>query len=133
MKNLPIIFAVILVVVASGAFFGGMKYQESKTPSRNGNPAQNQFRQRNIANSTAVNGAVLNVDAKTLTVKLSDGSSKIILFSDKTTVSESTASATTDIKTGEKVAVFGTTNPDGSVTAQNIQINPLNRVPGNNQ
>lgn len=47
-----------------------------------------------------------------------------MLFSDKTTVSEATASTTTDIKTGERVTVFGTDNSDGSITASNVQINP---------
>lgn len=133
-NNLIIIFAVVLVIGGGAAFFGGMKYQESKTPARNGGQNQAQFRQRTGATGavgTAVNGDVLNSDAKTLTVKLTDGSSKIVLLSDKTTVSQATASATTDIKTGQKVAVFGTVNPDGSVTAQNVQINPIQRGPGN--
>lgn len=122
-----VIAIMAVLVTASVAFFGGMKYQQSKTPVRGGNQAQNiqsQFRQRNGAGGNAVSGDVLNIDANSLTVKLNDGSSKIILFSDKTTVSQATASATTDIKTGEKVMVLGTSNSDGSVTASNIQINP---------
>ncbi len=126
MKNLPIIFAIVLVLVTGAAFYGGKKYQESKSPARNMNQQLNQFRQRNGNGNSgrAVAGDVLNTDGKSLTVKLPDGSSKIVLFSDKTTVSQATASATTDIKPGEKVMVFGTNNADGSVTAQNIQINP---------
>lgn len=132
-NNLIIIFVVVLIIGVGAAFFGGMKYQESKTPGRPAGQNQGQFRQRNVTNGTAVNGDVLNTDAKSLTVKLPDGSSKIVLFNDKTTVSQSFASATSDIKTGERVAIFGTANSDGSVTAQNIQINPIQRGPGNNQ
>lgn len=128
MKNLPIIFAVVLVLVAAGAFFGGMKYQQNKAGngfSRNTGQVQGQFRQRNGAGGMAVNGDVLSIDSNTLTVKLTDGSSKIVTFSDKTTVSQASASATANIKTGERVAIFGVSNSDGSVTAQNIQINPI--------
>jgi len=63
----------------------------------------------------------------TITVKLEDGSSKIILLSEKTSINKASEGSITDLTAGEKVAVFGTTNADGSVTAQNIQINPVAR------
>lgn len=126
-KNLTIIFIVVLIIVSGSAFWGGMKYQENKTPVRFGslNQTQNQFRQRAGNNGgRAVNGEVLNIDTNGLTVKLPDGSSKIVLFNGKTTVIQATASATSNIKTGEKIMVFGTDNSDGSVMAVSIQINP---------
>ena len=55
-----------------------------------------------------------------------DGSSKIILLSDKTTINKATAGSKEDLKTGVKIAAFGTENPDGSVSASNVQINPMN-------
>jgi len=63
----------------------------------------------------------------TITVKLPDGSSKIILLSEKTSINKASEGSVADLVVGEKVAVFGTTNTDGSVTAQNIQINPVAR------
>lgn len=69
-------------------------------------------------------GTVLSMDDKSVTVKLQDGSSKIVLFSDSTAYSNTVSSTKADLKTGETVAVFGTTNSDGSVTASNVQINP---------
>lgn len=55
---------------------------------------------------------------------MQDGSSKIVLFSDKTEINKAAEATKEDLKVGEKVAVFGTENSDGSVTAQNIQLNP---------
>lgn len=132
MKN-NIIATVVIValVVGAGGFFAGMKYQESKSQSnrfanfqgaRMGN-----FGQR-AQGVRAVNGEIISTDDKSITVKLSDGSSKIILLTDTSTVNKSSEGSKSDLKTGEKVAVFGTENSDGSVTAQNIQLNPTFRV-----
>ena len=62
-----------------------------------------------------------------VTVKLMDGTSKIVLFSDKTEINKAQQAQTADLKVGEKVMVMGQENSDGSVTAQNIQLNPVFR------
>ncbi|NCB26825.1 MAG: hypothetical protein EOM62_15350 [Bacteroidia bacterium] len=59
-----------------------------------------------------------------MTVKLADGSSRIVLFSDSTTVNQSVAASKNDLKVGLNVAVRGDQNSDGSVTSTNIEINP---------
>lgn len=130
MKNLPIIFAVILVIAMAGSFYGGTQYQKSQ-PRQGQNGQSGQFRQGSNQ-ARAVSGQVLNSDDKSMTVKLNDGSSKIVIFSTSTTVSQASASAVVNIKPGQQVMVFGSNNSDGSVTAQNIQINPLrpSGVPG---
>lgn len=74
-----------------------------------------------------VSGEIISSDSKSITVKLQDGSSKIVLLTDKTTVSKSAEANVADLKTGEKVAAFGQENSDGSVTAQSIQLNPILR------
>jgi hypothetical protein len=131
MKNrIIIVFILLLIVVGAGAFFGGMKYQQSKQSTFRGqfNGSLNQ-RTGNAAGLNRggfrpVNGEIISVDNKSVTVKLPDGSSKIVLLSDKTEISEATMAAKEALKVGEKIAVFGTDNSDGSVNAQNIQINP---------
>jgi len=132
MKNKNIFLVLgLLILVSASAFYGGMKYQESQpsTFSRQGGVGGAGMRQGqgNRTGFRPVNGEIISADEKTITVKLQDGSSKIVLFSDKTTINKAEVAVKTDLKSGVKVAVFGLTNNDGSVTAQNIQLNPLMR------
>ncbi len=145
MKNQNyIIIAIVALLVGAGAFYGGMKYQETKTPTlgngqffqRNGGGAGGQFAGRSGQNgqrgggARPVNGEIISADDKTVTVKMTDGSSKIVILSDSTQINKAATGSKTDLKTGEKVAVFGTDNSDGTVTAQNIQLNPIMRMFG---
>ena len=65
------------------------------------------------------------MDDKSITVKLNNGSSKIVLLTDTMKVTKSDTGVKADLKVGEKVAVFGQGNSDGSVTAETIQLNPV--------
>ena len=132
--------AVIGVIIAVGilAFFGGMKYQGSRQPAFNrqafGGP-QGAAGMRNNAGgggmggragaNRPVSGDVISTDDTSITVKLPDGSSKIVLVTSTTQINKASQATITDISAGTKVAVFGANNPDGSVTAQNIQLNPV--------
>lgn len=121
-------------MVGAGAFFAGMKYQQSKQPAfsrqfagqQGARTGQGQV-QGNRQGLRPVNGEIISKDDKSITVKLQDGSSKIVLISDKTSINKATEATIDDLKSGEKVAVFGQENSDGSVTAQNIQLNPTFR------
>lgn len=134
MKNPIVISVVVALLVGAGAFFGGMKFQETKAASSNSaDHAQGSFRGQNGQNRNSqggfrpVVGEILNMDDKSITVKLEDGSSKIVLLPDNITVSKTDTTSKADLKTGVRVGVFGTNNSDGSVTAQNVQINPMFR------
>ena len=129
MKNAKIITIVLIIVALGGGFFAGMKYQQSQSPAGRGGNFQGgrsgTFGQRGAGQAfRPVNGDIISMDDKSITVKLQDGSSKIVLLSDITTFSKSTNGSKSDLKKGEKVAVFGTENSDGSVTARNVQLNP---------
>lgn len=138
MKNNAIIITVLVAVIAGGGgFFAGMQYQKSQAPSlanrQAGGTRGGQFGgQRAGANGAnrPVNGQILSADDKSITVKLQDGSSKIVLISGTTQINKAATATKTDLTTGQMVAVFGTTNSDGSVTAQNIQLNPMMRFGG---
>lgn len=125
-NNQMIITVVVIVAVGIAGFFGGMKYQESKNPPRNSN---RQLQGNRQGASGAIIGQIFSIDDnKSITVKMQDGSSKIVLLSNSVTVSKTDAVSRDDLKVGVSVGVFGTNNPDGSVTASNIQLNPMFRM-----
>jgi hypothetical protein len=143
MKNNAIVTILVAALVGGGGFYAGMKYQASKQQTgfftqggnfagRSGGNGAGGARQGftgrgGAAGMRPVSGEILSSDDKSMTVKLPDGSTKIVLFSDSTPINKAAAGTKTDLKTGERVAVFGTANSDGSVTAQNIQLNPQMR------
>lgn len=130
------VFIFLILATGGGAFFGGIKYQQSKSPQslRQFGQGLNGFNARLTpgqgrtagASFRPVNGEILSADDKSITVKLTDGSSKIVIFSDKTVINKATAVQKSDLKTGDKVTVLGSANSDGSVTAQSIQLNLAN-------
>lgn len=132
MKNNTLVMIVLFVLVGAGAFFGGLQYQKSQLTvnSPGGTDRQfpgqgSRFQGRNgQGGGGRVIGQIASLDSGSLTVKLQDGSSKIVILSSKTTYSKSTDGSVSDLKVGGPVAVFGSTNADGSVTAQNVQLNP---------
>jgi len=140
MKKILPIFIVTVLIVGGGAFFAGMKYGQSKNSFanfQNLTPEQRQQRMQQMGaaggfrttgggnrNGGFVSGEILSKTDNSLTVKLQDGGSKIILFSDTTTIAKSTDGTSSDLETGKTIMVTGSANSDGSITATNIQIRP---------
>ena len=139
MKSNVILIAILALVIggAAGAY-GGIQYQKSQRPAFGGGSAGFAARAGGAGASGGVrgrngNGAVgtiLSVDSNSITVKMNDGSSKIVLLTGTTAINKAATAAVSDLTTGETVSAFGTTNTDGSITATNVQINPLMRGPG---
>jgi|ERR1035437_685287 hypothetical protein len=131
-KNTIIVAAIILVIVAAaGGFFAGLTYQKNQTSvlgmaGQNGSRQGGNFAARAGQNAAfrPVRGQVLSTSDTSLTVKMSDGSTKIVVLSSSTAFMQSTKAALADVKVGNTVNVVGTANSDGSVTATDIQINP---------
>jgi hypothetical protein len=135
------IITVAIVVVGAISFYGGMKYGQSTASKNNSgmpnfqNLSSDQRQQmfggvngtrRNTTNSGSqfINGEIISKDDKSITVKLRDGGSKIIFFSNTTNIGKTTDGVAADLEVNKEVSVSGTANSDGSVTAQNIQIRP---------
>jgi hypothetical protein len=142
MKKTLLIILVTAVVVGGGAFYGGMKYQQSKNSlSRvSGQGFQNlteEQRQQMLQGNAGAgvqsgrgNGAnflageVISKDEKSLTLKASDGGSKIIFFSASTKISKMIDGSADDLEIGKTITVNGQQNSDGSYTASTIQLTP---------
>ena len=130
MKNKNIFIAIVFVILAGGGgFYAGMQYQKTNASSSigmMGQQAGGQFRQRGgqNANFRPVRGQVISSDDSSMTVKLMDGSTKIVVVSGKTMFIKSNTASKSDVKTGDTVMVMGSQDSSGSVTAQTIQINP---------
>lgn len=121
-----IIVAILVIIVGTGGFYGGVKYQESKTPSfRRSSETGNFPRQTGQrAGASMTRGEIIDRDDESITVKQTDGSTKIILLSGDTSINKAQEGKIEDLEKGAQVAIFGQENSDKSITASNIQLNP---------
>jgi hypothetical protein len=122
--NKNILIGIVIVVVAVASYsLGASRSVKSDTTS-----AQNPGRQRGIGMNRGggdafVNGDVLSHDDMSVTIKLKDGGSKIVFISASSTkIMKTTQGSLVDLSEGSKVTINGTTNTDGSVTANSIQL-----------
>lgn len=133
-KNIAIV-AILVIAVGGGAFYGGTAYEKKQRSANLGNRMQ-QGRSQGMTPSGNfargerngggnVDGEIISKDEKSVTIKTRDGGSKIVYFSDATSVGKSTEGGLEDLENGKQIMISGQTNSDGSVTAENIQIRPM--------
>ncbi|HVV15061.1 MAG TPA: hypothetical protein VHD55_01510 [Candidatus Paceibacterota bacterium] len=136
-NNTKIIAGVIAVVLVGASFWAGTLYAKSGSQGRGqfagaaftrgmgtggGAGFQGGMNARVGGGFTA--GEVLSRDASGITLKMADGSTKIVLLSASTAVTKSAAGTLDDLAPGTSVVVTGSGNSDGSITAQSVQIRP---------
>ena len=145
MSKKNIMLVVGFVVVALIAFYAGTAYSKSKsakaTQDRNqvGFGMQNgQFGQKGMRTGGGnVFGQIIAKDANSITVEIKaptnqDGAttantgtgSKIVFYTDQTTITKTATGSIGDIVVGSNVSVNGQANTDGSVNAQTISLRP---------
>ncbi len=144
MENKKVIMSVVVcVVIAVLSFLGGMSYGKGKNntiSTRQGSYSQNGFNQggylkgaqgmRSGRSGGMMNGGgftsgeIISKDDKSMTIKLRDGGSKIVLFGASAKVEKTVDGSIADVSVGKSVMVTGTTNSDGSISATSIQMRP---------
>jgi hypothetical protein len=131
------VVVVVVIAVGVGAFFGGRATGGPSTQAAsangqaNGQPGQMPTDgslpsgTRDGSGSSRgdmISGSIIAADDSSITIKTSDGSSKIVLISDSTSISKTEDASKSDLITGEEVMVTGTSNEDGSVTATRVSL-----------
>lgn len=123
------------ILVGAVAFYGGVKYGQSTGRSSGlagraglGATGANGANAARLRGGFA-DGTILSADAKSITVKQADGSTKTIYFDSTSRVVRSSEATLTDLTKGANVAVQGTAASDGSITARSIQIVPAGFQP----
>lgn len=130
LEHKPIIIGAVALVVGLGlGYFGSHAFAKSATASRTsaftaraGGAAG--FTRGAQMGGGLLTGTVASKSATSITIDTRDGSSHIVLISPDTSVSKSVAGSLDDVATGSTIIVSGTTNSDGSVSANLIQLRP---------
>ena len=137
---IPVV-AVLVVAVGVGCFFGGRATSGSNAKAAslpNGFPtsgsmsgsgaqgAYGAYAGRGGRGGNMVIGSIIANDGTTITVKTSNGSTKIVMFSGSTTISKTETGSASDLTVGQEVTVSGSTDSaTGTVTATRISVGRL--------
>lgn len=124
-KKTLIIGAIVIILALAGSFYGGMIYGKNSMIN-NRMPRGGGFQNRG---ENFINGEIILKDDKSIIVKLRDGGSKIIFYSNSSEIGKFTDGTADDLEVGKNVMVNGKANSDGSITAQSIQIRPKMDMP----
>lgn len=125
MKKLLIIFFLGTILIIGGAFYAGMKYGQSKFSLKTFQGFSPESRGEFLWQRRGrgfLSGEVIAKDGKSLTIKLPNGGTKIVFFSDSTQVSKTIEASINEIEIGKQIMVRGEENSDGTFTARTIQI-----------
>jgi len=134
-KNFVVLLLIGVIIVGGGSFYGGILYNKSKnTKSFDLTSFQGMKTNRtNLIGGGLISGEIISNDGNSVTVKTpTNGGSKIIFYSDTTQISKAASGTFADLTTGTSVTITGTTNSNGSITAQSIQIRPTGQNRGTN-
>lgn len=131
----PIYVIILVIIVAVIAFFGYKVYHRSQLhksfgqgaggnqSDRNGNEQGGVSQSGDLCAGTGGNGAIVSLGNNVFTIKLKDGSHRIIHLTNQATIKTSASSPSaseSDLKVGDRVTLVGGPNSDGSFTAKGV-------------
>jgi hypothetical protein len=125
-----IIWAIIAVVALGGGYFWGKSTVAVGRSGFAGAYGAFGSSTRRTAGAGAgggfVTGQITAMDSSSITLQLANGNSEVVFYSTSTSVTEPTTVPVSELTTGSNVMIGGTSNSDGSLTAQTIQVRPAN-------
>ncbi len=122
-----LVSAGLIVVIALGMFYIGAEYEKGKLSKLNSTcslgKAKKSSKKHSVVtpSANAISGTITAKDDKTVTLKMADGTTKIVDYTAATTVGKNAKSTIADLVIGEEVTVSGQPNADGTFAADNIQ------------
>lgn len=119
-KSTVIIIGIVLLLISF--FIGRWSVGQNNSQPQNFQAGNMQGRVRGGNFGGMIRGVVDSISDQGLVIKGQDGSSKIILLSNFTTISKSITASSSDLISGLNVMIRGKANSDGSVVADSIQI-----------
>jgi Domain of unknown function (DUF5666) len=121
---------IVWLVVVIVALVGGIYYGKSTAASAAGrfggagaSSTRTGFTGRGgAAGGGFVAGQILSLGAGSMTIQLANGNSQVVFYSSSTAVIKPEPAPVSSLMPGTMVMIGGTTNSDGSLTAQSIQV-----------
>jgi hypothetical protein len=151
-NNVMMITGVVGLILAAAGFGGGMMFQKSRDSLKglSGTALQTKIASLGLGNATNgtagarnvngsrfgagfpggsrgggfANGQIIGADSQSVTIKQTDGSTKVVYYTGSTVIDKTVTGATSDLTVGQNITTSGTANSDGSVAATTIQIRP---------
>jgi hypothetical protein len=135
MRKTIIMGIIVAVVFGGGGYFLGTKFGSAKSQVPQGFAGRGNRTGGNLANGGFATGQIIAKDSSSITVQMGSATSttgsKIIFYSATTPITKSVSGTAADLSVGEQITANGTANPDGSITANSIQIRPAGQARGN--
>lgn len=123
-----IIWLVIALIALGGGYYWGKASAVASRGTFAGAGAYGSSTRRFAGAGAAGGGLVIGqitaIDSSSITLQLANGNSQVVFYSTSTPVTEPTTVSPSTLSVGTNVMVGGTSNSDGSLTAQTIQVRP---------